>query len=148
MKVILLRDAPRVGRACQVADVAEGHARNFLIPRGYAKPASDENLREVAQARAAAERRQEKQIGSLEKLARQLNGLTLRFEEKPSPSGKLYAGVGAQRIAEELASRGLAVRKQEVVLPQPIKEPGEYRVVIALGRGIKAELRCQVSLKP
>ncbi len=147
MKVVLIRNAQKVGRAGQVIEVAEGYARNFLIPRGIAMPASESNLKQAAESRAVDARKRQRQTEALLALARKLAGLTLRFEETPAPSGKLYGGVSAQRIADELAGRGLEIRRQDIELPGPLKEPGEYPVTVVLGQGLRATVRCQVSIK-
>lgn len=144
MKVILIKNVSGVGRAGETKDVADGYARNFLFARGLAAPATDQLVQQAADSRQAADRRKQRHTAQMRRSARELGRLTLEFSEKVSPTGKLYAGVGAQAIADELAKKGFEVGRKDVILDQPIKEPGGFEVRISLGQGLEAEVRCLI----
>lgn len=145
MKVVLLKNVQGVGRFGDIKEVADGYARNYLFARKLAAPATEPLLRRVAEDKRSLNLEKQRRLDRMKDLAKKLDGLTLEFfAEKLSSSGKLYAGIGAQRIAEELARRGFEVKRQDVHLPQPIKEPGVHDVRIVLSRGLEAAVRCLV----
>lgn len=144
MKVILLKNVQGLGRFGEVKDVADGHARNLLIPKGLAVPATDRNVSRVNDDKDLQESRKKKDIVRLQETARRLQGLNLEFTEKASPSGKLFAAVSPVRLSQELGRRGFTIGHRDIVPLQPMKEPGTYEVRVDLGQGLSATLRCTV----
>ncbi len=148
MKVIFLKNVPGIGKFGETKDVADGYARNFLFVRKLAAPADEQLARRVGQDQAAGAMRQQRQLDRLREQARKLDALTLEFTEKVSPAGKLFAAIGGQRLAEELAARGFQAGPQDIAPEKPIKEPGSYRVAVSLGHGFKGTFRCLVHAAP
>jgi large subunit ribosomal protein L9 len=136
MKVILLQDVPGTGRAGAIVEVREGHARNYLIPRGLAIPASEGAVRALAQQREAARRRAERERAEAEEQVRRLQGLVLEIRARAGDRGRLFGSVTAQQVARALAARGFAISRKQVELETPIREEGFYRVPIRLGAGL------------
>ena len=144
MKVILLKNVQGIGRIGETKDVADGYARNFLFTRGLAAPATDQLVQQAAEKKQAVDRNKQRHSNQMRRAARDLGRLTLEFTEKVSPSGKLYAAISAQTIADELVKKGFDIGRKDVILPQPLKEPGGYEVRVSLGRGLEAAIRCRV----
>jgi len=137
-----MKNVSGVGRTGETKEVADGYARNFLFARGLAAPATDQMVRRAAEDRQAVDRKKQRQADRLRQAAKEIGRLTLEFSEKISPTGKLYAGIGSQAIAEELVKRGFEVGRKDILLPQPIKEPGGYEVRVSLGQGLETTVRC------
>lgn len=143
MKVVFTQDVKNVASKGEVKDVAPGHARNFLFPRGLAKPATDSAMKEVAREKEERQKDAEADLLRTEALAAKLDGYELELKAKASPAGTLYAAVTVERVADELKRRGLGVMAHEVQLPDDasIKEAGEYEVKINLDHGLEAEMK-------
>ncbi len=148
MKVVLLQDVPKLGRAGEVKKVANGYGRNYLIPRGLAVLATPDALRraEAIKRKADAERaRLNKEYAGL---AEQLGQLTLYFPVKASEQGKLYGSVTAQMIAqainERLSLEGEAAINRRQVDVQPIRQLGVFTAPVRLTIDLVPEVRVVV----
>jgi large subunit ribosomal protein L9 len=144
MKIILMEDVPSLGRRGEVRDVATGYARNFLLPKKLALPATPANLQNLdhlkrQRARAEARARDEAQTA-----AARIAGLTLSVATRASEDGRLYGSVSAQDVVEFLERQGIPVEKRRVLLEEPIKALGEYRVPIRLHPEVTTELPVSV----
>lgn len=143
MKVIFLQDVPQVATKGEAKDVADGYARNFLFPQGFAKVATKEALLELEREHKAREKAALEDLKRVEALAEELDGLELEIQAKASEGGTLYAAVTSHRIVDELKRRSYLVPPDsvEIIDTTPIKEPGEYRAVVHLDHGLEAELK-------
>ncbi|MBI2582869.1 50S ribosomal protein L9 [Candidatus Azambacteria bacterium] len=147
MKVILLQDIPKMGKAGDVKTVADGFARNFLFPRGMAKPATESAIKEAEQQKAAREKKAEEELQAIEALAEAVDGLELkvpvRVPENPAGEKKrAYGGVNAEMLADYLQKEGFSkIEKKNVALETPLKEVGEYPVKLEFDHGIEAEIK-------
>jgi large subunit ribosomal protein L9 len=142
MKVILVKDVPSLGKAGSVVEVREGFARNYLLPRGLAREATEGQLRAMEQERAARDR---KLARERERAARALREQAVRIRAKAGSGGRLFGAVTAQQIAEALRQMGFAVDRKQVDLSEPIKSVGTYRVTVRLPHGQQAEVEVQVT---
>jgi large subunit ribosomal protein L9 len=133
MKVILLQDVNPLGEAGAIVTVSDGYARNFLIPRGLAQPASPSTLK-VAEQRLAAERRRiAREEEAQRALAERLNGLRLVITARVGERGRLYGSITAQDIADRLSETvGEAIDRRRILLDEPIRSIGEHPVTIQL----------------
>lgn len=147
MKVILLQDIPKMGKAGDVKTVADGFARNFLFPRGMAKAATESAIKEAEAQKAAREQKAEEELQTVEALAEAVDGYELKIPvkvpENPAQGKKrAYGGVNAQLLAEYLQKEGFPkIEKKNIVLAAPIKEVGEYPVKLEFDHGIEAEIK-------
>ena len=146
MKVILLQDVRGQGKKGQMIDAAEGYARNFLLPRKLAIPATADaintmNLKEKARrAEEAANRQAAVELGAA------LKNVTVRLTAKGGKEGKLFGAITSKEIAEGLlAQHGLDVPKQKIVLDEPIKAFGAYEVRAKLGYEVSAKFSVSVA---
>jgi len=145
MKVILLQDVRGVGDAGEVATVADGHARNFLIPRKLAIPASGGNMRNLEQHRAMIRRRQAQETGSASAVAERLSEITLRLKTKAGEAGRLYGSITNAMVADALADEyGITLDRRAITFPHPIKALGPHEAHIRLHKEVEATLRIEV----
>lgn len=135
MKVILLKDVPGTGAAGEVREVKDGHARNYLIPRGLAVPASEGAVRSLVNQQRAVERRTERERLEAEELIGRLKGLVLEIRARAGEGGRLFGSVTSQQIADALTKRGFAISRKQVELDQPIRIEGFYHVPVRVAPG-------------
>ncbi len=145
MKVILTQDVKGTGRAGEVKEVADGYARNFLIPRKLAVPASAGALKGVEQRRAAEEKRAATEETAARALAEQIAAASVVLTARVGDQGRLYGSITSGDVAEALNTRlGQAVDKRRVELEEPIRQLGTYTVPIRLHRAVTATLTVEV----
>jgi large subunit ribosomal protein L9 len=138
MEVLLLREVKRLGKPGEVRRVADGYARNYLIPRGLAVPATESARKQVADRRAARARAADAERAAAEAHAAALQQVELVFKAKSGESGRLYGSITSADIAEQLAARiGEPVDKRKVMLNEPIKEVGTSTVDVKLHPDVK-----------
>jgi large subunit ribosomal protein L9 len=141
MKVLLLKDVYKLGRAGDIKKVADGYGRNFLIPQGLAMLATAGALKQVGKIRSQAEVRRTEQNSELKDLAAQINGVTLVFNAKAGETGKLYGSITTQDVANAITEKvRYEVKKQQVDM-QPIRVLGEYTVHIRLTMDLVPEVK-------
>ena len=134
MRVILLKDIPRIGKKHDVKDVADGYAANYLLPKNLAEPATSECLRRLAQEKQRKETGTKEKNAALAEALQALAGARVPLPAKASEKGHLFKGIRAQDIVEALRKeRGVEVPPEAVLLESPIKEIGEHAVRVAAG---------------
>ena len=144
MRVIFLTDVRGAGRKGDVKDVREGYARNFLIPRGLAKPGTPEALKQKEKEDALAKAASVERITQLRNKVIDLENTTLVFKRKFSGKGGFFGSVSKNDIETELAERDL--EGVTVLLEKPIKTEGKHSVKIDFGEGVRGEIT--ISLLP
>jgi large subunit ribosomal protein L9 len=145
MKVVFLEEVPGSGYPGDVKDVANGYARNYLLPRKLATVANKQNLDKAAKLAEAESRRQEKLDHDASGIAEKLNGQTLTFTARVGDQGRLFGSITAGDIAEEASKlAGEEVDRHKVHLGEPIKEIGTRNVKIRLTRNIEIEVIADV----
>jgi large subunit ribosomal protein L9 len=133
MKVLLLRDHDKLGKAGDVKNVADGYARNYLIPRGLAVLATQGALKQAETIHKAEEKRQAKLFSEAQAVANQLIGTTLTFRALAGETGKLYGSITANDIAEAIQrEKGIPVDKRRIELREPLRSLGTHTVPIRL----------------
>lgn len=147
MKIILKQDVPNLGQKGDVEEVADGYARNYLIPQGMAVQASSGALKDLERRqKIQAEKHQRRKKGA-ESLARRLTAQTLTFEVKTGETGQLYGSITTADIAEALEEEtGEEIDRRDIPLSEPIREIGEHFVPIHLMEDVEPQIR--VVVKP
>jgi large subunit ribosomal protein L9 len=141
MKVILIEDLPKLGEVGDVCEVADGYARNYLIPQGLAIVATEGALRQVENLKRQEARRRERIRGDAVAFKEQLDSLTLVFQAKVGETGRLYGSITSGDIAERIEElTGREVDRRKVVLDNPLKELGTFRIPIRLLPDVVAEV--------
>jgi len=140
MKVIFLQDVKDVAQKGEIKNVAEGFARNFLIPRGLATAATEDNLKELKQRGQVELVKTEQELISIQKLVSKIDGLELSIPAKVNDKGKVFGSVSSIQIANVLKQKGFQIKKSQISLEAPIKEMGEHQVKINFPHGLEAEI--------
>ncbi|KKU72751.1 MAG: 50S ribosomal protein L9 [Parcubacteria group bacterium GW2011_GWA2_47_26] len=140
MRVILLRDVDKIGKANEIKEIADGFARNFLLPRHLAKIAIPQALKELEANRNKSEEHNEKELDILENLARKLQGINVIIKAKALQNGKLYGSVGAQEIMAGLRAMGYAVLAGQIILTSLVKTTGKTSVIVKLSPSASASI--------
>ncbi len=144
MEIILREDVQHVGKVGEIVKVKDGYARNYLLPRGLAYPATEANKKKIAfeAERIAKQRAAEKQVAETE--ATRLADIHLTFPVKVGEEDKLYGSVTASDVQRKLEELGIHVDKRKVDLHEPIRELGEFRVGIKIHPDVRPEIRVSV----
>jgi len=144
MEIILREDVQYLGKVGEVVKVKDGYARNYLLPKGLAYPATEANKKKIAYEgeRVAKQRAAEKTAAESE--ATRLAEVQLTFDVKVGEEEKLYGSVTASDIQRKLEELGIHVDKRKIDLPEPIRELGEYKVGIKIHPEVRPEVRVTV----
>ena len=145
MRVILLQDVEGLGKAGDLKDVANGYARNFLLPRRLAAGATPALLANHQQRVAAEQRKLEKQVEQNRQQAERLSQISLTFKARVGRQGRLYGSITSQDIAAGLReSEGIAIDRRMIELPDPIRALGTYMVPVKLGQKLEPKITVNV----
>ena len=145
MKVVFLKDVPRVAKAGEIKEVANGYGRNFLIPQELAILASPQAIRLAEAQRRVKARQQAESEAELVELARELEGKEITLEARVGAQEHLYGSITNADIAAELeSSAGLVVDKRKIELAEPIRQLGSYEVVVKLAKEIVPKIKVTV----
>ena len=145
MQVILLEKLANLGQLGEVVKVKPGYARNFLIPTGKAKRATEANLAEFETRRAELEKAQNQMLATAEERAAKLEGIGVQVAQKAGVDGRLFGSVTNYDISEALKAQGFDVPKAAVRLPEgPLKHIGEYEITLDLHTDVKAHIKVTV----
>ncbi|GAB6073912.1 50S ribosomal protein L9 [Nautilia lithotrophica] len=143
MKVLLIKDVKGLGKAGEIKNAKDGYARNFLIPKGFAKIATDEVIKEWQEEQKRKEEELKKELAKLNELKEKIENLTLHIKHKLGANGQLYGAITNKEVAEHLKEHNIDIDKKHIDMKQ-IKSVGEYTVDVKLGHGIHANLKLVV----
>jgi large subunit ribosomal protein L9 len=144
MKVVLKQNVESLGKAGDLVKVADGYARNFLIPKGLAAEANSRNLKTFEHEKQRILQQAEKIQKQAEETAARLSAVTCTIARRVGEQEKLFGSVGAKDIEEALIAQGIEVEKKSVLLDEPIKALGEFPVRIRLSAGMTGEIKVVV----
>ncbi len=144
MKVILKQNVESLGKAGDMVKVADGYARNFLIPKGLATEANTRNLKAFEHEKKRIMQQADKIQKQAEEAAAKINGATCTITRRVGEQGKLFGSVGVKDIEEALASQGTEIDKRNILLDEAIKTIGEFPVRIKISAGLTAEIKVVV----
>lgn len=144
MKVILIEDIPDLGVEGDTVNVADGYARNYLIPKGLAMEATPKNIKLIEQRKKKIELKKIKAKEEAEKVKEKLKSVFLKIEMKAGEEGKLYGAVTTRDIAEELKKKGISIDRRKIDLKSPIKSLGEYDISLKLHPEVTGTIRLSV----
>jgi large subunit ribosomal protein L9 len=144
MEVILREDVDKLGARGQLVKVAAGYARNFLLPKRMAVAATESNKKIVEQERQAHLRREAKQVADASELGKMMSNVSITIAQKAGENDQLFGSVTSKDIAELLEKQGYTIDRRKVVLDEPIKTLGEFKVPLRLHRDVTAEITVHV----
>jgi len=148
MKVVLTQDVEKLGKKYEVKEVADGFARNFLIPKGLAKLATDEAMKKVEAEKETKLKVAEEDLKKQQEIASRLDGQEINIAIKAGEDRQIFGSVTAQKIAEKLREAGFEIKKEQVLLEKPIKELGEFPLKVRLEHNLEAEIKVIVTEEP
>lgn len=144
MEVILRDHVEHVGRRGEIVKVADGYARNYLLPRKLALEATEANRKRVDRERKIVEAREAEERAAAEAIATRLTALELSISRKVGENDQLYGSVTNADIADLLKARGFDIDRRRILLPDPLKALGESTVPVKLHRDVTAQVRVAV----
>jgi len=144
MKIILREDVDHVGKMGDLVTVKDGYARNYLLPRDMAAPATDRNMRALEHQKRLIEAKRKKERAAAEELVKRLASISLTFPMQAGEDDKLFGSVTSKDIAEALAAKDFVVDRRKIVLEKPIKALGTFAVPIKLSSEISGEVAVSV----
>lgn len=145
MEVILREDIDNLGARGQVIKVADGYARNFLLPKKLAVTATESNKKIIEQERQAHLRKEAKLQGEAQDLAKLMTGVSITITQKAGENDQLFGSVTSKDVADGLAAKGFTVDRRKIQLDEPIKQLGEFKVPVRLHRDVTAEVTVTVA---
>ncbi len=144
MEVILREHVDNLGKRGEIVKVANGYARNFLLPRKLALPATDANRKHVERERKIAEVREAQERGQAEAIATRLQAIDIVIARRVGETDQLYGSVTSSDIAEYLHAKGFELDRRKLILPEPIKTLGDHDVPLKLHREVTVPLKVRV----
>jgi large subunit ribosomal protein L9 len=144
MKVVLTQDMESLGLGGEIVNVAKGYARNYLIPRGMALEATEQNIKLTERQRKNIEIKRIKAKEEALKVKERLSGISVTIAQKVGEEDKLYGSVTTMDIAEQLEKQGITVERRRMVLDKPIKTLGDFAVTVKLHPDVSASIKVVV----
>ena len=144
MEIILREHVDNLGKRGEIVKVADGYARNYLLPKKLALKATAGNKQHVERERKIFEAREAEERGQAEAMAARLTALTISIARRVGDTEQLYGSVTASDIAEFLKEKGFEVDRRKLILPEPIKALGEHDVPLKLHREVTVPLKVHV----
>ena len=145
MRVILSEDVASLGRMGATVNVADGYARNFLLPRKLAVRADSGSAKQLEHETRVIRKREEKQRAALAALAKTLEGVTVEIKARAGEEDKIFGSVTAGHVADKLAELGHQIDRKAIVLEEPIRSLGIFGVPVRLASGIEATIKVWVT---
>ena len=145
MEIILRETVDNLGKRGEVVKVADGYARNYLLPRKLALPATEGNKKHVERERKIMETRESEEKGQAEWMATRLSAIEITIVRRVGETDQLYGSVTSADIADFLKSKGFEIDRRKLILPEPIKTIGEHNVPLKLHREVTVPLKVKVA---
>lgn len=144
MKVILKEDVKNIGNIGQIIDVADGFARNYLVPKGLAVEANTKNIKSLEHEKRVIQEKARKIRMSAQDLAGRISNTAVIIKAKAGEEGKLFGSVTSMDIAEQLTNAGIDIDRKKISLDEPIRRIGSYTVNIRLHSDVSVQVNVQI----
>lgn len=148
MKVILTEKVPALGNIGEIVNVSAGHARNYLVPNGFAMVADDSNTKLLAAQQKSLGKKIQAQKDAANEIKKQIEGITLELIKKVGASGKLFGTVTNAELSKELETRGINVERRLIHLDAPIKGLGIFTAKAKIFQDVEATFKIKVAIDP
>lgn len=145
MRVIFLQNIKGVAKIGDIKSVADGYARNFLLPNKLAQAATSESMKMAETLKKKREKQYETDKGGSLELAQKLEGITVEIKEDANEEGHLYGSVNQKKIIAALKEQGITIKEENINLPQHLKTIGEHEVELELHPEVKVKLKLLIS---
>jgi len=147
VKVILIENVDRLGNIGDLVNVKEGYARNYLIPKNLAKPATAGNMKILELLKKKKAEEDAKHLSEAKALAEKISNLSLTISAQAGEEEKLFGSISNDLIASSLAEEGITIDKRDILIDEPIKKLGVYQVAVKVNPEVKANLRVWIVKK-
>lgn len=147
MRIILLENIDKIGKKYEVKEVRDGYARNFLIPKGLAKLATEQALEWLKAQKEIEEKKADKELKGIQEIASKIDGLEIIIPVKIGEEDQLFEKITPQKISEKLKESGFEVKKSQINLEEPLGELGEFPIKIRFEHNLEAEIRVIITEK-
>lgn len=141
MKVVLLKDIENLGKKYEIKEVAEGYARNYLIPRGLVKIATEDVLEWARIQQELKEKKAGEELEEIGKLVSKIDGLEIEIPVKIGEKEQFFEKITSQKIAKRLKEEGFEIKKDQIEISEEIKEVGEFEVKIKFEHNLEARIK-------
>lgn len=145
MRIIFLQNIKGVAQIGDIMNVADGYARNFLLPRKLAQPATADAEKQAESLKSKREKQYETSKEEALELVKKLENLTLELSEDANDEGHLYGSVNEKKIVAALKGRGITIKEENVNLPQHLKTVGEHEVELELHPEVKSKIKVLIT---
>jgi len=145
MRVILLQDVEKLGKKLEVKEVKNGYAMNFLFPKNLAKPATKEAIKWLETQKEIESKKAEEALKKTQDVASTVDGQEIIIPVKIGEEGQLFESITSQKIIEKLKELGFEIKKNQIDLPEPIKELGEFPIKIKFEHNLEGEIKVIVT---
>lgn len=146
-ELILLEDVKDLGQVGDIVKVADGYARNYLLPRGFAVAVNKGTLRQAEARKLRLQKEREERLAVAKALAEKIEALEIVLPMAVGENDKLFGSVSAQVVADAINAQGIEIGKADVLLDEGIRELGDYTIVIKVSGDVKANLKLKVTKK-
>lgn len=146
MKIILLKDVPKLGKKFEIKEVSDGYAKNFLLPQGLVEAATAEKIKNVEARRNSLEQEKQTQIENFQRQAKQMAAWKLEFSLKVGDDKGVFGAISENEIAEKLKEKGINISPEQVKMEKHLKDLGEHIIKIKFSPEIEADLK--IVIKP
>lgn len=144
-----MQDVPKLGTRFQVVEVSDGYARNYLIPRGLAQPATPALLAEIEKRKQREKMKEQRELEKAQALAQKLANVVVEIAVPAGEGGRLYHAVSAHEIAQKLKEQhGIELDRDQVLLDEPLRSLGMHTVPVRLHRQVRANLKVNIVAAP
>lgn len=144
MKVIFMADVKGIGKKGEVKEVAEGYARNFLLPKGFAVEANKGNVSKLEQQKDSEQKKQQRELEEAKALAKKIDATNLVIKAKAGEGGRLYGAVTSKQIADELKKLQITIDKRKIALDDAIRTLGTTKIEVKIYPKVVGTLTVQV----
>lgn len=144
MEIILLKDKEKLGKAGETVEVADGYARNYLIPQGIALKSTESNVKRFEEIKRQRNIRKERKLKKAKELAEKIKSLSITIPVKVGEKDQVFGSVTKKDIAEQMKEKGYEVPKSNIKLEEPIKSLGIYEVPVSLDASVNTEVKVWV----
>lgn len=145
MKIIILQDIDKLGKKYDIKNVADGYARNFLIPKGLAKLATEKNIKWVDEQKKVIMEKAEQELKKTERIASAVDGQEIVISVKIGEKGEFFESITVQKISDKLKELGFDIKTKQIDLKNPIKELGEFPIKIKFEHNLESEIKVIIS---
>ncbi|MDR0956870.1 MAG: 50S ribosomal protein L9 [Endomicrobium sp.] len=144
MRIILEKDIPRIGKCGEIIDVANGYARNYLIPKKLALEANKGNIKKLEYDKRNKERELEEEIIKAAEEKQKLDGMEIVARVKVGEKGKIYGEVSGIEIAKLIQDKGYKIEKRDIIIKEKIRKIGDYKIKVRIRRKLEANVKLKV----